>query len=109
MDVLALNRKRTVNHGGFGADEIRNVALNRYPDRDARRLYDALARKDGKAMAACYAPGVRFSDPVFPDLEGEEAADMWRLDEVAKLYERCGWTVDEIGAWFGEFMARRVQ
>jgi hypothetical protein len=29
------------------------------------------------------------------------AADTWRLNEIAKLYETCGWTPDEIGAWFG--------
>jgi hypothetical protein len=41
-------------------------------------------------------------------LVNREAADVWRLDEIAKLYEGCGWTPDEIGAWFGEFMVRRV-
>lgn len=30
-------------------------------------------------MEACYAPDVRFSDPVFPDLEGPEAGAMWRM------------------------------
>jgi SnoaL-like protein len=30
-------------------------------------------------MVACYAPGVRFSDPVFPALQGEEAKGMWRM------------------------------
>src|SRR6266542_363957 len=30
-------------------------------------------------MAACYAPDVSFSDPAFPDLEGEEAGAMWRM------------------------------
>jgi ketosteroid isomerase-like protein len=44
-----------------------------------RRFYGAFDAGDAEAMAACYAPGVRFSDPVFPDLEGEEAADMWRM------------------------------
>ena len=27
------------------------------------RFYSAFARGDGDAMAACYAPGARFSDP----------------------------------------------
>jgi hypothetical protein len=40
-------------------------------------------------------------------LDDREAADVWRLDEVAKLYDGCRWTPDEIGAWFGEFMVRR--
>jgi ketosteroid isomerase-like protein len=30
-------------------------------------------------MARCYHPEVFFSDPVFPKLRGEEAADMWRM------------------------------
>jgi hypothetical protein len=30
-------------------------------------------------MAACYAPEARFSDPVFPDLEGQEPGAMWRM------------------------------
>ena len=43
------------------------------------RFYGAFARRDGDAMAACYAPDVRFSDPVFTDLRGDEAGDMWRM------------------------------
>jgi len=34
---------------------------------------------DGEGMAACYAPDVRFSDPVFPDLRGSQAGAMWRM------------------------------
>jgi ketosteroid isomerase-like protein len=44
-----------------------------------RRFYAAFDARDGEAMAACYAPDVAFSDPVFPDLHGEEAGDMWRM------------------------------
>jgi limonene-1,2-epoxide hydrolase len=43
------------------------------------RFYQAFARRDGPAMAACYAPDVRFSDPVFPDLHGARAGAMWRM------------------------------
>jgi ketosteroid isomerase-like protein len=43
------------------------------------RFYDAFARRDGDAMAACYAPGARFSDPVFRDLQGDEPGAMWRM------------------------------
>jgi hypothetical protein len=38
-----------------------------------------LASHDGDTMAACYAPGGRFSDPVFTDLRGEEPGAMWRM------------------------------
>jgi ketosteroid isomerase-like protein len=43
------------------------------------RFYGAFAQCDGSAMAACYAPDVTFSDPVFPDLRGAEAGAMWRM------------------------------
>jgi ketosteroid isomerase-like protein len=44
-----------------------------------RRFYAAFDQRDGAAMAACYAPDVSFSDPVFPDLHGAEPGDMWRM------------------------------
>lgn len=43
------------------------------------RFYQAFQRLDGEAMAACYAPDVLFSDPVFGTLRGRDAADMWRM------------------------------
>jgi hypothetical protein len=30
-------------------------------------------------MAACYAPDVTFTDPVFVELHGDEVRDMWRM------------------------------
>ena len=44
-----------------------------------RRLYDALDRGDGEAMAACYAPDAVFEDPAFGELHGAEVGDMWRM------------------------------
>jgi ketosteroid isomerase-like protein len=43
------------------------------------RFYAAFARRDAESMAACYAPDVVFSDPVFPRLEGAQAGNMWRM------------------------------
>ena len=43
------------------------------------RFYAAFDARDGDAMAACYAPGAHFSDPVFPDLNGDEPGEMWRM------------------------------
>ncbi|MCG4451874.1 nuclear transport factor 2 family protein [Pseudomonas sp. MMS21-TM103] len=43
------------------------------------RFYQAFQQRDAEAMASCYAEEVRFSDPVFEDLRGREAADMWRM------------------------------
>lgn len=43
------------------------------------RFYAAFDAGDGDAMAACYAPDVHFSDPVFTDLRGDRAGAMWRM------------------------------
>ena len=43
------------------------------------QFYAALGRRDAEAMLACYAPEVRFSDPVFPDLDATGVAAMWRM------------------------------
>lgn len=59
------------------------------------RFYGAFARRDGAGMAACYAPDVTFSDPVFTDLRGAEAGGMWRMltgrakDLEVELLERA--------------------
>jgi ketosteroid isomerase-like protein len=43
------------------------------------RFYGAFGARDGDTMAACYRPDARFHDPVFEDLSGDEAGDMWRM------------------------------
>jgi ketosteroid isomerase-like protein len=48
-------------------------------ERLIERFYAAFAERDGAGMEACYAPDVRFSDPVFPGLRGPEAGGMWRM------------------------------
>jgi ketosteroid isomerase-like protein len=48
------------------------------------RFYAAFARRDAPTMAACYAPGARFTDPVF-DVAGTEVGAMWSM-----LCERAG-------------------
>jgi ketosteroid isomerase-like protein len=44
-----------------------------------RRFYTALDRHDAEAMVACYAPDATFSDPVFPGLDANGVAAMWRM------------------------------
>jgi ketosteroid isomerase-like protein len=44
-----------------------------------RRYFDALARLDGEAMAACYHRAATYSDPIFPDLRGERVGARWRM------------------------------
>lgn len=43
------------------------------------RFYAAFAQRDAAAMAACYHPAARFSDPAFPDLYGPDASAMWAM------------------------------
>ena len=43
------------------------------------RFYAAFDAHDGTGMAAAYRPDVQFSDEVFPELKGAEAAGMWRM------------------------------
>jgi ketosteroid isomerase-like protein len=43
------------------------------------RFYAAFDRRDGDAMAGCYAPDATFRDPVFGELNGPEIGAMWRM------------------------------
>ena len=43
------------------------------------RFYQALDAHEADRLVACYAPDVAFSDPVFPDLRGDQARAMWRM------------------------------
>lgn len=42
-------------------------------------FYRAFAARDADEMASCYHDDIRFSDPVFPALEGDAAGNMWRM------------------------------
>lgn len=44
-----------------------------------RRFYGCLASGDAEGAVACYHPDVLFSDPLFPRLRGEAAADLLRM------------------------------
>lgn len=49
------------------------------------RFYSAFQKRDAESMAACYHPEIWFSDPVFRELRGARAGNMWRmLTERAK-------------------------
>jgi len=71
-----VNSAWTVPHGAAtvtlsGVDETNAQLIERF--------YAAFGRRDGKAMAACYAPDATFRDPVFGDLKGPEIGAMWKL------------------------------
>ncbi|HEX8475039.1 MAG TPA: nuclear transport factor 2 family protein [Pyrinomonadaceae bacterium] len=42
-------------------------------------FYTSFQRLDAEAMARCYHPDIRFSDPVFPNLSGSQVVDMWKM------------------------------
>ncbi len=44
-----------------------------------RAFYSAFALRDADGMIECYHPEIQFSDPVFPNLQGEEAGKMWKM------------------------------
>ena len=60
------------------------------------RFYRAFQHLDAEGMAACYADDVRFSDPVFQDLRGDEAVDMWRM--LAARAQDFSLTFDQVQA-----------
>lgn len=43
------------------------------------KFYTAFQNRDAETMASCYADDVRFHDPAFGDLRGEQARNMWRM------------------------------
>lgn len=44
-----------------------------------RTFYGAFAARDAAGMGQCYADDARFHDPVFGDLDAEQARAMWRM------------------------------
>jgi len=59
-------------------------------------FYQAFEQRDPAAMIACYAPDIRFSDPVFQDLRGPEVGNMWRM--LGQGTQRIGLTFGDIDA-----------
>jgi ketosteroid isomerase-like protein len=68
--------------GGSAAGALSNPAASvegQHPNaRLIESFYNAFARRDGRAMAACYAVDATFADPVF-DLRGAEIGAMWTM------------------------------
>ena len=42
-------------------------------------FYEAFQKRDYEGMIDCYHSSIRFSDPVFTDLRGNEAKAMWHM------------------------------
>lgn len=68
-------------------------------------FYGAFARSDGDAMAACYAPGARFSDPAFGELHGEEPGAMWRMltSQATDLRVELAEHTDHSARWIAHY------
>jgi limonene-1,2-epoxide hydrolase len=62
------------------------------------RFYSAFQQHDHAAMAACYHPEARFSDPVFPDLDAKGVCAMWRMLLTSGTDLRLEFKVLEEGA-----------
>ncbi|MWV17256.1 DUF4440 domain-containing protein [Pseudomonas sp. L-22-4S-12] len=60
------------------------------------RFYQAFQQLDAEAMVACYAEDVQFRDPVFTDLQGKDAGDMWRM--LAARAQNFSLTFDSVQA-----------
>ncbi|WP_103102881.1 nuclear transport factor 2 family protein [Pseudomonas sp. LFM046] len=87
------------------------------------RFYQAFQRLDAETMASCYSPDVHFSDPVFTDLNGAEAADMWRMlasraqqfsltfdgVEADDLTGRANWVATYLFSQTGRMVENRIQ
>jgi hypothetical protein len=53
-----------------------------------KTFYTSFQNLDAEAMVRCYHSGIRFSDPVFPDLSQPEVIAMWKmLCSQAKNFE----------------------
>ena len=42
-------------------------------------FYNAFQEREAETMASCYDEKIKFSDPVFQDLRGLRAGNMWRM------------------------------
>ena len=43
------------------------------------KFFSCMRERDYRGMAQCYHPDVRFSDPLFPELQGREVAALWHM------------------------------
>ena len=68
---------RSTRYGGLVHENAETIAA----------FYTAFQERDHAGMAACYHPDIHFSDPVFTDLQGDEARAMWHMlcDQGADL------------------------
>lgn len=60
------------------------------------KFYSAFTKLDAATMKSCYHKDIHFSDPVFPDLKGDDAGKMWEM--LASRAKDFSLTFDGISA-----------
>ena len=66
------------------------------------RFYEGFGKRDAEAMAACYHKDIEFTDPVFPDLKGDQVGDMWRMLAARTTDLEVRFELKEVGDRRGE-------
>ncbi len=92
------------------AEAVSSTTTAKSPRELVDDFYNAFARKDGKAMAAAYADGAHFRDPVFPSLDGAQAGAMWRMltrsEDLTVRHEILSESGDTVTAkWIANYSA----
>jgi ketosteroid isomerase-like protein len=59
-----------------------------------QQLYTSFQQLDAGGMKACYHPDAVFSDPVFPNLNGEEVGSMWTMLIEALKKNKDQWKLE---------------
>lgn len=78
------------------------------------RFYEAFARRDAAAMAACYHPEATFEDPAFGLLDHDQACAMWamllsRSADLAITHEVLRETGNQVGVrWEARYTFSRT-
>ena len=69
-------------------------------DTVVHRFYEAFKVRDGKTMAESYDKDAVFHDPVFPNLEGEDPGNMWKMlmGRPSQGFEICDVKIKELGS-----------
>ena len=66
------------------------------------KFYTAFQNKDAATMNACYAPDIRFRDPVFEQLHGDRARAMWSMLNAASGTLQLSYEVGRVDSETGE-------
>ena len=57
-------------------------------------FYTAFQNMDAEGMKKCYHSDIHFSDPVFPDLTGEQVGAMWFMLMENLKKSKAGWKLE---------------